>query len=373
MISNDEGAAFGAAILISHIIAGFFANSIYRKHMEKYIKLYENVDTYKEVEYFAISLPRLVISSLLSGGLYTVYWGYKNWHNYQKTTSDDVNPYLCGWFFNWTAISLFAKIRYSVKSAKSFTIYGVACLLIFLAQIAISQALSKDLIGSDLILDMILLYLILEIIYPFCIVPVQSSVNKYTTEVLKKPLDKKFYPWEIVFLLLGFILNYGFWFGNPFTANEPDFTEEQAEKIGNSVGFIYRHTKGYAMVCEQEGYPLKEYPYRFNSVFSQEINALSTELAKKGYTLEQVENYLINEQLKTNMKQSIYDELNELRKIWIRTFISLQNNTPVEKVEWNEEFDSMMTLKDTCELFDQHGINIVLQGENKDLLKENAL
>lgn len=369
-ILSALGIGFVVGFIISHIIAGFIAEDSYRKYKENYVKLYEHVNTNLEVEYFAISLPRLIISTIITGGFYTIYWGFKNWNNYQKTTHDDVSPYLRGWFFNWTAISLFAKIRATTKDKKSYTPYGLACLLIFIADMAVSYFISKNLVSGEI---GILILFTLMLIYPFSIVPVQIAINKYTTEKQKKSLDRHFYPWEIVFLILGVMINFYNWFGNPFVENKTYFTDEEANKIGTSVGFIYRHTEGYPAVCKHEGYTMTEYPNQFNNLFSQEISSLVSALTAKGYTFEKAKQELVSAQLDTIMKESIYDELEQLRKIWILNAISEEYNIPVENMEWQEDFDSVLTLRDACEIFDANGIDFLKNGENRYFLKANAL
>lgn len=373
MVGLETG--FIISFIISHIIAGFVANPYYRKYKEKFVSHHENLNKNAKVEYFAISLPRLVISTILSGGLYTIYWGYKNWNNYQKATNDDVNPYLRGWFFNWTAIPLFDKIRYSTQSAKSYAFYGLACLLVFIAESVISYGISKNLISENMVFASILALFFLMLIYPFFIVPVQVSINKHTTEVLKKPLNKRFYPWEIVILVLGIVLNFYNWFGNPFTSDTamPEPSDEKITKIETSIGFIYRHTKGYSEVCKQEGYIITEYPNKFNEFFSQEISALNSELAKYKYTLERAERELISLELDEYMKKNIYEELEQFRKMLIIETVAKEYNIPPKDVIWQESYDSALTIKDVCEFFDKNGINLLKNGKNKDFLKLNAL
>lgn len=372
LIIEEMGYAFWAGFLISHMIAGFIADRSYTKYRQNFIKSYEDVDTQKEVEYFAISLPRLIICTLLSGGVYAIYWGFKNWNNYQKTTHDAVNPYLRAWFFDWTAISLFDKINYSTKTFKFHTFFGAACLLIFLIDRILTHLLMKDAIPSEWAFASVITLLVLMLIYPLCLVPAQISINKHTTQVLNKTLDKRFYPWEIVILLFGIALNFSNWFIDSSTS-EDFFTEEQAHNLGASVGFIHRHTKGYAEVCQKEGYVLKQYPADFNNFYAQDINTLALALKEKGYTIEKVEKAMITPQIESEMKKSIYNELDQLRKLWIMSAIAEEKNIPIEKISWKNEYDARMSLRDACEIFDIGGIELIKNGENQFFLKANAL
>lgn len=372
LLIEEIGLAFWVGFIISHLIAGFIADKSYTKYRENYIKSYENVDTQKEVEYFAISLPRLIISTVLSGGIYAIYWGYKNWNYYQKTTHDAVNPYLRAWFFDWTAISLFDKINYSTKTLKFHTFFGAACLTIFIINTIISQMLIDGYIPDNWTFATSVSLLILMLIYPFCLVPAQIAINRHTTQVLQKTLDKHFYPWEIVILLLGIVLNLYSWFGE-WNMPEDSFTEEESQKMGASVGFIYRHTQGYADVCQKQGYVLKQYPEDFNNLYAKEIEALDLALNNKGYSREEVEKAFITPQIDASIKQSVQEELEQLRKLWIMFAIADEKNIPIENMTWKEEYNAKLTLKDACEIFDAGGIELLKESENNNFLKNNSL
>lgn len=205
--------------ICSHTIAGFVANPCRRKYKQKFIETHEyekKVNYDAQVEYFAISPSRLIICTILTGGLYTIYWGYKNWNNFQKATNDDINPYIQGLFFNFTVMNLFETIEYSTKSKKSYDFYSWACFFIFISEGLIYNDLLKLSDNQDKISIYLLSLFTLMLVYPFCIVPVQMLINKYTKETLKKPLDNHFYFGEIVILALGILLNLYFWYSNLF-------------------------------------------------------------------------------------------------------------------------------------------------------------
>lgn len=203
---------FWIGFAISHTIAGFSAELSCRNYKKNYIRLYKPIIQNEKIEYFAISLPRLIICTILTGGLYTLYWGFKNWDIYQKATNDgDVVPYFRAMFFNWTAVSLFSKINDITEIGKSYMFYGLACLLIFAAEITICHSVMTEILDKDMVLRYGIILFLLMLIYPFFLVPVQISINKYTTEILKKPLEENFYPWEIIISVLGIVMNLFVW------------------------------------------------------------------------------------------------------------------------------------------------------------------
>ena len=107
----SDTAAIIVSLLISGTLAGFIADPAYKKYLSEKKKKYGKIDRDKPVEYYPISTKRLIFFAIISGGLYFIYWGYRNWKNYQKTTNDDVSPALRGWFFYLAVINLFVNMN----------------------------------------------------------------------------------------------------------------------------------------------------------------------------------------------------------------------------------------------------------------------
>lgn len=367
----NTGAEIFVGIFLAHITAAFVANQRVREYKEKYVKLFEHTDTSRPVEYFSMSLIRLVTCTFLSGGLYSIYWGYRNWNIYQKTTRDNINPNLMAFLFNFTSIFLFSKIRQTTKEEKSFLPQGIACMVIFLFEILIVQGFVRNAISGWLYTLCAIVLLTLMLAYPFCLVPVQKSINKYTVEVLNKRPNKYYSPWELFFLLAGIVMNLAIWFGNYFLKNNT-FTEAQAKKVSDAISFIYRNTEGYSSVCKKEGYIMKTYPKIFKNLYAREIASLSHELEKRGYTLEEAQEELITTQTE-DIKNSIRNELEQLRKIWIMYDISEDNGIPVRNLDWIDDYDEQMSLKEACAIFDEKGISMLQNSGDRDFLKSKAL
>ena len=366
----NEGAALLCGWLTTHIIAGFTANPICRRDEAKYEKKYGQIDTSKPAEYFAIPLWRLVLFTLLSGGVYMLYWGYRNWKSYQKATNDDVSPASNAFFFNLTVIPLFSKMSITLKSQKLFLLCGIMCLCLFVAANAINYSLSKGWIPDNRQMVCLVVLIFSALLYPFCVVPVQKKVNEYTTTALKKTLEKRFYPWEIVILLIGMIFNYVYWFGNPFIA-QPQLTVEQGQKIGAVAGFIYSHTKVYPMVCAKAGYEMKNYPTEFKTYFAEDIAATEKLFAQLGYAPDNIDN-MLNEQAKQNYARHAYEDLTQLKKNLTVILISREQNIPIEQVQWQDDMNAVLTLDDVCAFLDENAKAMISENWDKDFLK-NAL
>lgn len=75
---------------------------------------------------------------------------------------------------------------------------------------------------------------------------------------------------------------------------------------------------------------------------------------------------------KTTIITSIYTELENLGKLTIISLAAEEQGIPIEDVKWNSEWDNLLTFKDICKAFDENGIEILKEGENKYLLKANS-
>ena len=72
-------------------------------------------------EFYVISQKKLLILSLLSFGLYTYVWAYKNWSLYKKTNQADILPLARAFFFIFFVHKLYRlAYRRVVESGRKF-------------------------------------------------------------------------------------------------------------------------------------------------------------------------------------------------------------------------------------------------------------
>ncbi len=365
--------AYIMSLLIIHLIAGFIANPHYKKYLHAYIENHKDADLSKIVSYDSISITKFVLCMVLSLGFYGVYWGYRHWERYQATTKDDVSPFVRGWLIHLTAPSLFSKIGNSINSSIKLQYFGVGYLICLLCMFVVNKIIETQNISIYLFSFVSLILFGLSILF---LVIVQKKINEYnishTNEEVKTSINIK----EIVIVIIGFtllgILPFAKEYKTTYSYLE-EYTEEQQRKIGASVGFIYRHTKGYKEVCQKEGYIMVKYPNDFLQYFSTEINQLKNNLSKHNYTIESVEDMLVESGgFKTTIITSLYTELENLGKLTIISLAAEEQGIPIEDVKWNSEWDNLLTFKDICKAFDENGIEILKEGESKYLLKANS-
>lgn len=360
--------AFLISLLISHTIAGFVANKKYRAYQQNFVEKFKDADASRPAEYFAVSSVRVFVLGILSLGLYYIYWGFRNWKAYQEATKDDVNPYLCGFFIVFTAPLLCFKMNKTLKKGKSLLICGFAY---FLAYVGIYALNALDRIGSiapsEAVLILILWALCFLIVMT-ALLPVQRAVNKYNKEVLNKDRTKEFTLGEIFLSLLGF-LTFVLSFLAALANNRQNL--EVSEKAWASVGFVYRNTKVYESVCAKEGYTLTQYPQNFKTYFAADLDNLQKSLTKYGFSMDEMFSYISSE-LQPMAEQAIYQELEELRDIWLRMAVANEIGIPIEEVTLTEDQKTLLSLKDTCEIFDSEGMELLKASPDINFLKNNA-
>lgn len=84
----------------------------------------EFVDEYKDVDfnpqpvvYFSVPLTRLFFASLISFGLYEVYWAYKNWQAVRRCGREyNIIPFCRSWLFGiFFIFPLFLRMKKSFE------------------------------------------------------------------------------------------------------------------------------------------------------------------------------------------------------------------------------------------------------------------
>jgi hypothetical protein len=70
----------------------------------------------RAIQFFGISLSRLVLLSFLTVGFYIIYWFYRNWVAVKKAEQSNIWPFWRAFFSIFFGYSLFKRINQSIKS-----------------------------------------------------------------------------------------------------------------------------------------------------------------------------------------------------------------------------------------------------------------
>src|SRR5687767_15670126 len=95
------------------------------------------VDTtsYRAIPQFAVSLTKLAVMSLVTFGIYELYWSYKQWDAQRRRDTEDMMPFWRAVFAPLWAFSLFPRLQrlsdtHGVGVAWSGTALAVAYLVL---------------------------------------------------------------------------------------------------------------------------------------------------------------------------------------------------------------------------------------------------
>ena len=157
--------------------------------------------------YLYIPIIKLILMSIVSIGLYEVYWLYKNWRFIKERDEPDILPFWRGIFGIFFCYSLFKRIKKDTETnnilkAEFDAVGNASCWIIFNILGHIIGRISNDIIS--ILIGFILMY----ITFIFFI-PVQLYINRVNRLLVPKP---NYSPWSLghsVCLIIGIII----WFG----------------------------------------------------------------------------------------------------------------------------------------------------------------
>ncbi len=162
------------------------------------------VDSITPVEYFAISKQRLILFSILTLGIYQIYWFYKNWKAVKKTEGQNGSSY---WPF-WRAVfavffchSLFKKVLESAKSHAYQNPYSPGWLATgYILLLLISNGLFR------MDLQDIGVWFVIVFLTFIPLLPVQKAINFNNGKINgHKELKKDFSGAEVAVIVFGII------------------------------------------------------------------------------------------------------------------------------------------------------------------------
>lgn len=172
---------------------------------EPAVELVEDPDiasAYSDQEIFLyIPISRLIFISVISCGLYEVYWIYKNWSYLKQRDNLDIMPFWRGWFGIFFCHSLFNKIHQDRELNRfekaSFQASPLATLWVIM--IITANILSN--LGNTVIT-------IITLLLPafLCFVPVQKFINKVNSKRNPNTPYTKWTTGHIVCVILGLLI-----------------------------------------------------------------------------------------------------------------------------------------------------------------------
>lgn len=156
------------------------------------------------IEYFAISPKRLALFSVLTLGIYEIYWFYKNWQAIKNAEGQKISPFWRAIFAVFFCYGLFKKVLESAKSHAYQNSYSpgwlaTAYILLLVIGNGLSRVESYDM-GFNLI------WLIIAIATFIPLLSVQKAINFNNEKVKGSPVLKQgFSGGEVTLIVFGVI------------------------------------------------------------------------------------------------------------------------------------------------------------------------
>ena len=147
-----------------------------------------------EPVFFPVSLLKLALMSLVTLGLYEIYWFYKNWKCVQQNDGDKVNAPIRAFFYPLVSYSLFKRIRDHADKAQVETGLQAGLLAITIFVLAALWRLPDP-------------WWVVSMLGFLPLLPVQSTVNELNRKLVPQaPTNSHFSGWNIAGLVVGGIL-----------------------------------------------------------------------------------------------------------------------------------------------------------------------
>lgn len=144
--------------------------------------------------FFATSIAKLIVLSLVTFGFYELYWFYKNWKSIKEREQLDISPFWRAFFAPLFCYSLFTEINRAAvhHEAKEIPGPGILALLWFLLNVA--SRLPDP-------------YWLVSFLSFLCLLPAQNSVNQINRIVAPKHNEnRRFSPLNVIGVIIGGLL-----------------------------------------------------------------------------------------------------------------------------------------------------------------------
>lgn len=199
--------------LILCVILSLFANKTYLAFLKRKKEEYAHFEPDAKTPYFNISNKRLFILSMLTGGIYLMYWMYRNAKAMKDAQKDIIHPFWQAVFMSFTSMNVFRAVTYSVKKLnypQKLNPATSAWLFFFLiAGYGFDyKGDPNEAISLHIMSFLVVLYWSLLLLSTLLILKYQKAIHFYCNEKEIEQITKATV-WEIILVFIGCLLNAG--------------------------------------------------------------------------------------------------------------------------------------------------------------------
>ena len=141
--------------------------------------------------FFPVSRFKLFVMSLVTLGLYQIFWFYKNWQLFKAQTRRDISPFWRAFFSGIFFYPLLAEIKFWAKSYCVYANFSPFILTIIWIGLSLCTRLPKP-------------YLLVSLLSVIVLLPVQDTVNKLNCVAAPNHNpNSRFSVWNILTIIVG--------------------------------------------------------------------------------------------------------------------------------------------------------------------------
>lgn len=318
----------------------------------------QDAGSVSEKSFFSVSCLRLYILSVLSLGLYELYWMFKNWQcvkaNKVVPADEKIKPVWRGWVF---------FLIWAVPLLRRLAAYGKGTATMSANMLAIGYVFCRLL--TLFCWNQAMVFLIVWLFGPLFLLLFQHQVNQRTEKrqgVLRG---------EVLSVVAGMILcavlpivSYVSRWSTVLDMNEP-----QQRSFFAASGIIYRYSTAYNHACAEQGQPLDAYLSIFHKTFAEEEGVVGHILQKSGLTFDDFMDVMLSEQDKAEAVETVNQDLETIRRIFILQMLKDNEQSMEEQQEWRDEYNDYLSVRETCELINTQAESVIKFMQVKRLLK----
>lgn len=166
------------------------------------------VENFGNIEFFSITTTRLAVLSIITFGVYEIYWFYRNWRAVKNGEKLNIQPFWRAVFSIFFCHSLFKKILQSAKKYGFTNRYSPGLLaILYIILILLGNGMGNGMGRADISnfgFDVLWLLVSISTIIP--LISIQKAINFNNSKITgNSGVDGKFSKGEVVLIIIGSI------------------------------------------------------------------------------------------------------------------------------------------------------------------------